>query len=157
MVFTLQPNLTTVKLIPMWDLSHKFFISFYFMEAMPAVVYSMSFLSLDPHCYAFFTQFLQHLQLGQHHTKLLHPLIFIKQNTTVSTFFHLILNEYSFFQMQLYQVLSVLCQHLSISSVFHCSHTMSSIKVKCSIKDFIHGPTFVPKYVSPLLMHMLTT
>jgi hypothetical protein len=48
-VLTRQPNLTTVKFIPMWDLSHKFFISFYFMEAMPAVVCSMSFLSLDPH------------------------------------------------------------------------------------------------------------
>lgn len=89
---------------------------FTFEGAMPAVVCSMSFLSLS--CW----------QLGQHHIKLHHPLVFISKNTTISNLlFYLVLKYYSFFQVQSHQVISVLYSQLSISSMFHNSHIISML------------------------------
>lgn len=87
---------------------------FTFEGAMPAVVCSTSCLSLS--CW----------QLGQHHIKLHHPLVFISKNTTISNLlFYLVLKYYSFFQMQSHLVLSVFYSQLSISSMFHNSHIIS--------------------------------
>ena len=94
---------------------------------MPAVVCSTSCLSLS--CW----------QLGQHHIKLHHPLVFVSKNTTISNLlFYLVLKYYSFFQMQSHLVLSVLYSQLSISSMFHNSHIMSMF--------FLYSQMFCKKY-----------